>query len=343
MNNQLRIFKIKLLNWEYWPMGIVYFPLSVYYLFLSLKAKSFFFFNATNPGLENGGMFFESKAKIYDSLPVDVTPTTLLCQKTESIEDVAKKITYAGLKYPIIAKPDRGERGWKVEKITSITDLNSYIKRAPSTFLIQPYIDLSEEYSVFYIRHPKSKTGVITSLTFKNYLSVVGDGISTIDQLIDRHDRSFLKKEQLLQLLGDSTVRVLAAGEKVTLVPFGNHVRGAEFINFNHKISEKLRVSFEEVSKKLEGFYYGRFDVKANSFEDLEAGSFQIIELNGTGAEPSHIYNPGYNFFKAQKDIFSHYKQMCAIAIQNRTQGATFMTLATYRDLKKQEKLYKQC
>ena len=62
-------FFIKLKSWEYWPFGILHFPAMIYFAWLSLRARSFIFFSASNPGIPMGGMFGESKYEVLKKLP----------------------------------------------------------------------------------------------------------------------------------------------------------------------------------------------------------------------------------------------------------------------------------
>ncbi len=337
-----RRFKIKLLNWEYWPMPIVYLPTYAYYLYLSIRARSFFFFSATNPGIETGGMFFESKWKIFEGIPSFLYPTTILVTNIESIQSVVSKMKLASIDFPIIAKPDRGERGWKVKKINSLQDLISYVETAPDTYLIQRYVDYPIELSVFYVRHPSEHCGKITSVTYKKLLSVTGDGRSTLQELIIKKDRAYLQKEKLFVTLKDELQYVLPFGTEKLLVPYGNHVLGAEFLDYERIIDQQLLAAFETISRSIKGFYYGRFDIRTLSIEDLKQGkNMYILELNGTGAEPAHIYDPKYSFLKAQKTLMWHYKKMFDIAQYNKKYGAIFMSYKEYRILRKQELAYK--
>ena len=113
----IRVFCIKLFSWEYWPMWVVYFPVSFYYLYLSVKARSLFFFSASNPTIETGGMFFESKWKIFELIPKEYFPSTILVIEKQSHDAIVQNMADAGIVFPIVAKPDRGERGWAVQII----------------------------------------------------------------------------------------------------------------------------------------------------------------------------------------------------------------------------------
>jgi hypothetical protein len=334
---------IKTRHWEYWPMWLVYLPASFYFIYLSLKARSFFFFSAANPSIETGGMFFESKWTIFELIPKAYFPTTIYVAENSSPSMVAQQLEAAGLQFPLIAKPDRGERGWCVQKIHSMAELEAYMNRIAIPFLLQAYVSLPLEFSVFYYRHPDSDTGQVTSVTFKKLLSVTGNGKDMIGQLLLQNDRSFLQYQRLRQSTSLDFEKVLPVGEEAVVVPYGNHVLGALFLNYNHLINDAMNRSFDTISKQINGFYFGRFDLRCTSIEDLQAGkNISILELNGAGAEPAHIYDPHFSFLEAQKVIAQHYTMLYQAAMANKQKGIPFMTYAAYKEVRKAEKAFKQ-
>ena len=338
----LKRYYIKLFHWEYWPMWIVYFPVSFYYIYLSIKSKSFFFFSASNPSIETGGMFFESKWKIYQLMPKQYFPTTVFIESSEEISMVLKKMEDASITYPIIAKPDRGERGWLVQKIHSESELINYRSSVNIDFLIQSFIDYPIELSIFYFRNPKSNTGAITSITLKKFLTIKGDGKNNIETLLKTDNRSFLQFKRLKKLAEINFGKVLLDGEELVVVPYGNHVLGAKFINYSQILDQSLVNSMDHISKQIKGFYFGRFDLKCASIEDLKNGkNISILELNGAGAEPAHIYDPSFSFLRAQLVLANHYKMMYNASIENNKKGIPFMTLQSFLNWKKAEKQYK--
>ena len=339
---KLKVFKIKLNSWEYWPMSVVYFPASLYFIYLSIRAKSFFFFSAANPSIQTGGMFFESKWDIFKLIPDKYYPTTFLISPSNTIEDINEKIEQHDIHYPFIAKPDRGERGWAVKIINNETELRNYHSNMGITYLIQKLVSFPLEYSVFYYRHPSAQKGRITSITRKEYLSVTGDGKSTIFQLIKENDRAFLQLEKLQKIGSINFNKILELKEKFVLSPFGNHVRGSMFLDETHIANAELTDTFDTISKQINGFYFGRFDLKCNSQQDLQKGeNIMIVELNGAGAEAAHIYQPNYSFFKAQKVIMQHLKMMFKVGVENNRNGAAYMTYKEYKKTKKEEYQYK--
>ncbi len=337
-----RRFKIKLLNWEYWPIWLVYAPVSFYYLYLAVRARSLCFFSASNPSIENGGMFFESKWNITQLLPQQFCPKTIFIQNPDSFNEVLSRIREGGMTYPFIAKPDVGGRGNAVQLIQTEQQLMEYNRRVRVAYLIQEYSTYNVEVSLFYQRLPGNHCGKITSFTYKELLTVTGDGISNIEDLIKDYDRAYLQWEKLKNNTSMNFAEILRKGEKRVIVPYGNHCLGAKFINYNHLINAQLERTFDDLSGKIKGFYFGRYDIRCNSIRDLMDGrNFHILELNGAGAEPAHIYHPGYSFFKAQKDLAMYYKSMYLIAKENNKMGQQYLSFREYREQRRLEKLYK--
>jgi hypothetical protein len=324
-------------------MCLVYAPSALAYIYYSLRARSFFFYSATNPSIENGGMFFESKMKVYQLLPPSLIPTTILIEKEDDVTIALQKMNDASLNFPVIAKPNRGERGWFVKKIKDKSGLEAYRKHFRNDFIIQKYIDFPLELSVFFIRHPNKENGFVTSITEKKLLSVIGDGYSTLGDLIIKNDRAFLQLKALQSNREFDFNIVLKNQEAFVLVPYGNHVRGAEFIDRNDWINDKVNEVFNKICKNIDGFYFGRFDLKCTEREDLSIGNnLMVVELNGAGAEPAHIYDKNFRFFSAQKVLFRHFGEMYRVAIANHKRGVTFLNAAQFFMLRKEEKMYKK-
>jgi hypothetical protein len=60
----------------------------------------------------------------------------------------------------------------------------------------------------------------------------------------------------------------------------------------------------------------------AQLIEDLYEGKVKIMELNGCGAEPAHIYHPGFPLWKAMGILFTHWKNIFRISMQNHKRGS---------------------
>ncbi len=322
---------IKLFNWEYWPFHIVYIPIYIYWLWLGMRARSFFFFSTSNPTIKNAGFLLESKKEIYDLIPDQYYPATLFFKANTLFRDVIKEIKSSNLQYPLIAKPDIGMQGLAVKKIESDEELIAYLSASKVDFLIQEYIAYENEVGIFYYRYPNEASGKISGIVKKEFLTVTGDGISTIETLLCKDKRSVLQLATLRLSIRDRLSEVLPAGEKHVLVPYGNHVRGAKFLDESHLIDKMLTSTIDDACKQIDGFYFGRLDIRYNSWEELRNGkNFSIIELNGAGSEPTHMYDPKYSIFHAWKEIIRHLNILARISRMNhKDQRIDYMKLST--------------
>ncbi len=331
---KIRNFWTKLFAWEYWPMSLFYAPVYTYWFYLGFKARSIFFFTAANPSIKNGGMVAASKKSILDLIPLQYLPKTVLLTAPIKNNEVDEAMNKQGLTCPVIFKPDLGERGWKVEKISSKEEASEYLTAFKADLQIQEYIDLPLEAGVFYYRFPGDSKGTVSSIVVKELLHVIGDGKSTLKQLIIKKPRARIQLEKLKNKLEPVFDWIPHLEERVELQPIGNHNRGTAFLNGNHLISDELIDAFDTISKQIEGFYYGRFDVRCQDEVALKNGNVKIMELNGAASEPAHIYQEGFSIFKAYKVLFHHWKVLYKISVANHKNGTAYTSFKQgYKDL----------
>lgn len=318
---------IKIFHWEYWPFAVLYAPMYPYWFWLCLKARAFFFINAANPTIRNGGFLMESKKEIYDLLPKGTYPETLFFAVGTEGNIVLNKVKNVGIAYPVIAKPDIGMRGMSVKKIENDQELLEYAKNSKVDFLVQAYIPYEDELGIFYCRIPGEEKGSITGIVGKELLAVTGDGCSTVEKLLQQNTRFILQLPALRKTIPTELSVVLPKGERKILVPYGNHARGAKFLDVSYLADEQLCETIDQLAKKINGFYYGRMDVRYDTIEALREGkNFSIIELNGSGSEPTHIYDPSHSVFFAWKEIIRHWNIMYRISKINHKNGMPYMT-----------------
>jgi hypothetical protein len=339
-----RPFFIRLLNWEYWSFHTVYILIYPIWFLLCLRVRSLFFFSASNPSIENGGFLMESKKKIYDILPPAYYPHTILVKPGESDNCILQKISTAGLAYPMIVKPDIGGKGRGVKKVNSAEELLAYIKQFPFDMLVQDFVPYAEEVGIFYYRYPGEAKGHISGIVGKHFLAVKGDGQSSIEQLLLKEPRYILQLPALKQMLGEGLREVLPAGEERVLVPYGNHARGALFVDYTEWADERLVNAIDTVCRQVPGFYFGRLDIRYTSLEKLREGKeFSIIELNGAGSEPTHMYDPKHSLFDAWGFIIKHWLILWRISRRNHAKGVPYMSfkdgVKMFRDTRKYDKI----
>lgn len=335
---------IRLFNWEYWSFHAVYAWIYPVWFFLCMRARSFFFFSASNPSIENGGFLLESKKKIADILPAEFHPETVLIQPGKSKEEVFAAVRNAGLAYPMIVKPDIGGKGRGVKKVDCDEELWNYISKFPFDMLVQNFIPFEDEVGIFYYRYPGEERGQISGIVGKHFLKVRGDGRSTIEQLLRKEKRSILQLPALEKMMGEKLRQVLPAGQEQVLVPYGNHARGAMFVDYSDWIDERLVNVVDEICKRIPGFYYGRLDIRYNSLDKLKEGKeFSIIELNGAGSEPTHMYDPKHSLFDAWGFIIKHWIILWKISRRNHARGVPYMStqegVRMFRETRKYDKV----
>ncbi|HMQ46206.1 MAG TPA: D-alanine--D-alanine ligase [Saprospiraceae bacterium] len=320
-------YVIKWLNWEYWPSGAFYYPLVPYFLWLMLKARHICYFTAANPGIYTGGLGLESKYDTILTTPLRYRPNAILAQPGEDFMSILNRLQEASIVFPLIAKPDIGFRGLLVQKIATAAELELFLLRYPFTFILQEFITLPCEIGVFYHRLPGQEIGTVSSLTTKEFLSVTGDGHHTVEQLIGQKDRTILQLPRLLKTHAHLMDYVPGISEKVPLGVIGNHSKGTRFINSSERIDRRIIATFDQISKEIPGFYYGRFDIKCQSFDDLYTGeNIQIIEINGICSEPTHIYDAEKgSYWSALRDIAAQWHLIYQIATANHRQGVAYL------------------
>jgi hypothetical protein len=316
------LFLVKLLNYEYWPFWLFFLPLVPYWIYLSIRAKSFTYFTAANPGIEHSGVYGESKIDILKKIDPKFIPKTLFFRSATSSITVIEALQKQRVDFPLIIKPNVGERGNEVAKISDSNHLTSYLSKNSTDFIIQEFVDFDIELGILYYRFPDSSKTGITSIVLKEFLSVTGDGSSTISELIEQNNRARFQVTSLKQKLGDTLADILPAGEKRNLEPIGNHCLGTKFLSGMNLLNERLVTVFDEISKDIDGFYFGRFDLKVKSIEDLYQGhNIRIMELNGVTSEPAHIYDPSYSIWKAWSETARNMKVMFWVSKANMKKG----------------------
>jgi len=268
----------------------------------------------------------ESKKQIYDLIPQKYYPKTELIKEGASFDTVKMALENSGIKYPLIAKPDIGLRGSAVKKIDTVEDLKVYAEKADFDYVVQDLIPYENEVGIFYVRFPSQKEGEITGIVSKEFLIITGDGVATIEELIKANPRYELQLKVLKKEYGNKLLDILPKGEKLNLVPYGNHARGAKFIDGSHWITPKLTAILNEMCLQIPGFYFGRLDIMYNTLKELEQGdNFSVVELNGAASEPTHIYDPKNSLFFAWKELARHITYMYEISVANHKKGAAYL------------------
>jgi len=323
-----RPFFIRLFNWEFWSFHVVYFPVYFVWVGLCLRARSFFFFSAANPRIPNGGFISESKKDICPLIPSDFHPRTLFFALPADPEVVFRQVWGQGLRFPLVGKPDVGSKGRGVKILQNERELQEYARSAAVDFHIQEFVPYEKEVGIFYYRYPGQSRGNVSGIVRKEFLKVRGDGRSSIIMLLRKNRRAVLQLNKLEKMYGSHLDSILPAGVEQVLVPYGNHARGALFLDDSHLIDEELTLAVDRICRQIPDFYFGRLDIRYRAWEALKQGrELAIIEVNGAGSEPTHIYDPAHSIFFAWKEIIRHLVILWRISRENHRYGVQYLTV----------------
>ncbi|MBX2845060.1 MAG: hypothetical protein KTR13_02515 [Saprospiraceae bacterium] len=330
--NQLKVIHHRLTHAEYWPFWIFYGPFIPVFLYYGLRNGSIFHFLAVNPGIKNSGCFNFSKYSVIEQLPQQYLPKGMLLSKAERHLFQPEREGYS---YPFIVKPDRGNRGRGVELVENEEQLQKALQK-DYDFIIQEYIDYPLEFGVFYYHNSKTGEKGITGITSKDFLQIVGDGKSTFEQLLRKNPRSKPNLDHFQQKFAENWHKIPENGEKIIVEEIGNHSRGTCFLDASFLQNTAIEERFFDLASHIDGFYWGRFDVKAATNEDLATGAhLKILEVNGGSSEPSHMFDPGYKWVDMARFILQHLKLHYGVVKANIDNGADVPSFKTfYKEVK---------
>ena len=239
------------------PPLLFYLPLVVSWIVFGLRHSSLTLPTAANPRIPTGGMWGESKSSyFFDVGAVErkwiadfaVIERGIGAQSVRpDIERALRAV--AGIEFPLVAKPDIGWHGHGVRRIDDRDDLARYIERFPEgqKLILQRFIPYAAEAAVLYARMPDEDRGRILSLTYRYFPHVIGNGRSTVRELILSDARAQWKSS--LHLGVDPSHRgveplylrrVPATGEVVQIALIGNRRAGALYRDARHDVTAAL-------------------------------------------------------------------------------------------------------
>lgn len=319
----------KIMHWESWHWHAKYIPLYPVWLWYCLRARSWWFFTPSNPTLTFGGFEGEPKKEMYDQLPPGSYPDTIYISPLWDINKVKHLVLSNKFSYPCIVKPDVGMMGLMFRKISSEFELEKYHAAMPAEYLIQAYSLYPLEVSVFYYRYPGEQKGHITGFIKKEFLQVVGNGKSTLRELIQGYSRVRFRLEEMLSKHAGQLQEVLPAGRIFYLSYALNLSRGGKLVSLANEKDERLLHLFDNLSHYTKTFFYGRYDIKCQSVESLKsARDFTILEYNGCGAEPHHAYGNRNNLLQAYTIFLHHWKVLYSISRINHKNGIPYWSFS---------------
>jgi membrane protein DedA with SNARE-associated domain len=337
----------RLLQWEFWPAWLFYPPVIVYCLWLAIKYRGLGLPTAANPGIFSGGVVGESKTatlkELFATSPDFTAETALVSGETfhTRLRSLDENCGRLKLNYPFVLKPDVGQRGTGVKLIWARDQAENYLRQTSAPLIVQRYAPGPFEIGVFYYRFPGEIQGHLFAITEKIFPVIVGDGRSTISELIQNDSRARFIQQTYLRRFASRRDEILSVGESLRLVEAGNHAQGCIFRDGMRFCTAELVKRIDEISQKLSGFYIGRYDIRFANEDDLLTGkSFQIIELNGAASEATSIYDARNSLLQAYRTLFRQWNLVFSIGAANRKRGHSPTKLAAlWREWRKYSRL----
>lgn len=219
-------------------------------------------------------------------------PNAILLDKTMDAEDI-KSLASTFFGGPLVVKPRNTNYGTGITVFTKkvskkqIMDAIAYAFKFDDNILIEEFAK-GMEYRFLVV------DGKCLSVAHRRTASVIGDGKSTIEELIDRKNEepwhaltgSPLKKDEpvvdFLSLQNYTYESIIPEGKRVFLRTNSNCSTGGETLDMTQIMPAKFKKIAEKAANAFNGKICG-VDIIVN---DLDKDEYSIIEIND---------NPGYS------------------------------------------------
>ncbi len=346
------------------PPAIFYVPLVIQWLWLGLRYRSWTLPTAANPRIETGGMWGESKSaclRLVHRASQRWLAEFITIRRSRAGDRTEADITgahallgAAGLTFPLVAKPDIGWRGFGVRLLNNEIALQDYIRAFPAgeTIILQRFVPYDGEAGILYVRRPDQIAGRIVSLTLRYFPYVVGDGKTSVRNLVllDRRSRwkartHFGGNSKHLGLSARDLDRVPLPDEIVRLAFIGSNRVGGLYRDGHRHITAALSAQIDAISRAIPEFHVGRYDIRFKTVESLERGEdFSIIEINGIGGESIEVWDPEMPLAATYRRLFRQQSLLFKIGAHNRHRGfQPIGAIGFFRYLRRQNKLLARC
>jgi len=314
----------RLRRWEFWPIWAIYGLLVPSFAAMAIRHRSICLPTLVNPPIPGGGLAGESKAAIgraLEAIPEHAVETEIL--EPGSVEarlaHVLDLMARFDLDYPVVLKPDVGERGRDVAIAPDQETVLEYLEANAERVLAQAYVP-GEEFGIFYLRMPGKSRGEIFSLARKTPRFVTGNGSDSLERLILTDEICLPMAEKLLQLNSERLDAVPADQERVRVTKLGTHSLGCRFRIGEDLRSAALEAAVDRLSQAAD-LDFGRYDVRAPSEAALIRGEFKIIEFNGLTSEAAHMYDPRYGLWAGLGILREQWRRAFEIGAGHRAAG----------------------
>ncbi|MEO7916301.1 MAG: hypothetical protein ABIR16_01555 [Dokdonella sp.] len=323
-------------------------PMVLQWAWLGLRHGSITLPSSANPNITAGGLVGDTKSEYFECMGsfarARVAPYVMLssrdqCPKAFALEAMQNE----NLDFPVVAKPDLGWCGYGVRRIDNSDQLDAYLDAYPpgASLMLQRYLDEPGEAGIFYARHPQDASGGLIGVLLRHYPQIIGDGLSTVAQLIGADAR--LRRTTSSPLHDCDGDYVPGKDEVVRLSLIASTRVGGRYEDGTQYVTPALTAAIEAIAQDMPQFHVGRFDVRYRTLHDLRCGRFTIMEVNGAGSEAVHAWDPKYSIAEVYRIVFAKQRVLFSIAAANRAKGhRPIGMLALARHHLHQQRLIKQ-
>jgi hypothetical protein len=315
------------------PDRIFYIVPAIMWIVLSIRYRGVTLPTVANPSMEVGGLWGEGKTQglqLFGHFSHPFLAPYVSFRRSpdqgpdETADAVIASAAAQGISFPMVVKPDRGYQGWGVRAVGSRDDLIQYLRSVAvgTDLILQRKVPFEGEASIFWISEPDAASGRIASMTLTYAPHVIGDGKRTVAALVQRCRVLRRGRDTFRRELQERWRVIPSTGEVVILTNTRSARLGAVYRNAIGCAEPNLEPLFARIAASVPEFHFGRFDVRFRSLDELRRGeAFQIVELNGAGAEMLHIWDGRATLRGAYRDLWGQYRCLFRIADAMRRKG----------------------
>jgi len=294
-----------------WPGWLLYLPVRLGIVLLSLRHRRLTAFASANPALGRvGGFIGDSKSLLLRPFQRDsrCCPTLALSLEDTQEERVKEAAAFAACHgFPVVFKPEVAEDGAGLRFVHTQEQLERLVRGAQEDFLLQKFIP-GFEFEVVWRRNPGKDDGRVMALVHKHDVTVRGDGEQTLEELIWLDEVAVSRANLFLRCHARDLNRVIPAGQKVTLNLTGSYGHGARCRQRADLTTVELDAAVTQFAKRFPGLHFARFDLRAASMEDLKAGRFIVTEVGGCCHVSSLLRDESLRFSRSYAAVWGQLK-----------------------------------
>ncbi|MDR2863181.1 MAG: alpha/beta fold hydrolase [Puniceicoccales bacterium] len=332
---------MKLRRWgrhEFWPTWQLYASVALDMLWRGLMRFSGAACTAANPGLGwLGGATGEPKSETLGKFTGKSTVPLADFVKIPAGKDTAARVAAAkdfmaenGMGYPVVLKPDSGDDGLGVNRISSEAQLAEWLERFQEDALLQRWVE-GAEFEIVWTRQPGTARGRVLSVVEKRFITVTGDGYRTLEELIWADDLALSQSKLYLRLNWRRASEKISAGETVVLTRIGTHALGARMLDRQELRTEALALELDKLADAIGGLHYAVYDLRVGENANWERGAksapvfnpadWTITGVSGAGVVSSRLRDQSVRLGYAQRSAHKQIRLAWTAADAMRASG----------------------